>query len=114
VKRSAAFRLTGIVFYALIGAWVVAILLGELFSLPYVERRYGGVTLPIWLGVIVAAQALGNLWSGAIWRGRAAILHDREHEPRAYWLINGVLGVLGVLAVALLGMGIRNWLALRS
>ena len=109
MRRPTAFCLTGIVFYSLVGVWGVGILSGELFGLPYVQRMYGGVTLPIWLGVIVAAQALGNLCSGAIWRGRATILHDRDHQPRAYWLINGMLGIV---AVALLGLGLRNWLTL--
>ena len=79
MRRPTALRLTGIVFYSLVGTWVLGILLGELLNLPYVQRMYGGVTLPIWLGVIVAAQALGNVYSGAIWRGRAAIV---RHSSR--------------------------------
>jgi hypothetical protein len=101
-------RLTGILFYSLIGAWVVGIIIGMAARLPYVERKYGGVTLPLFAGVMLLAMAAANYGTGSIWRGGARTI-DRHTEPGAYWVGIGVMGLVGVV---LLCLGVRNWMGL--
>src|SRR6266511_2170841 len=101
------YMFTGRLFYALVGLWVVAVVVGGIVQLPYVARKYGSVTLPIYGGLVAGAVTTCNLASGAIWRGRARRL-ERRQEPVAYWISIGVLAsVTGMLFV----VGIFNWIS---
>jgi hypothetical protein len=101
-------RVTGILFYSLIGAWVVGVLIGMAARLPYMERKYGGVTLPLFAGALLLAMAAANYGAGSIWRGRARAI-DRQAEPIAYWVGMGVMTLIGLVLVCL---GVRNWMGL--
>src|SRR6266540_714410 len=101
-------RFTGRLFYALVALWVVAVVVGGIFQLPYVARTYGGVTLPIYCGLIAGAMTACNLASGAIWRGHARRI-ERRQEPVAYWIS---IGVLASVSGMLLVVGIVNWISL--
>ena len=108
MARLAAQRLTSRVFYGLVAVWVIGIILGMILGLPYVGRNYAGVTLPIFLGLLACGMTLGNLCSGAIWRGRHRAI-ARQSDPVAYWI---AVAVLAAISVLLLVIGIGNWMAL--
>ena len=99
------YTFTGRVFYALVALWVVGVVVDVVLDLPYVARAYGGVTLPLYGGLVAGAMTACNLASGAIWRGRARRL-ERRQDPSAYWI---ALGVLARVAGVLLVVGIINW-----
>jgi hypothetical protein len=103
------YKFTSRLFYALVALWVVAVVVGGIFQLPYVARTiYGGVILPIYGGLVAGAMAACNLASGAIWRGRARRI-ERRQEPVAYWIS---IGVLASVSGMLLVVGIINWISL--
>lgn len=108
MRRLSAQRLTGRVFYTLVAVGVAGIIAGMTFGLPYVGRKHAGITLPIFLGLLASAMTVGNVYSGAIWRGRHRPI-TRQDEPAAYWI---AAALLAVISVVLLFMGVRNWMAL--
>jgi 4-amino-4-deoxy-L-arabinose transferase-like glycosyltransferase len=97
-------RVTGYAFYGLVALWVTGIVAGMLLHLQYVERRYGGVTLPLYGGCLLGVLTILNLLSGSIWRGRARSI-DRDSQRVAYWV---ALLVMAFGSVLLLVVGTRN------
>ncbi len=110
VRELNADAVTGRLFYALVVVWAVGIVIGGILGLPYLGRKYVGVTLPLYCGLLVGAMTVCDLVSGAIWRGRARRI-NRHEQPTAYWIS---IGALASVAAALLLIGIRNWLRLTS
>jgi hypothetical protein len=98
-------RITGVIFYSMIALWLVGVALGMTARFPYMERRYSGVTLPCFCGLLLLVLAVSNYCTGAIWRGRARSI-ERRIEPLAYWASIGLLGVTGAILVCL---GLLNW-----
>lgn len=101
-------KITGVVFYSVIAAWCVAIVVGVVAEFPYASRRYAGVTLPCVLGVLLLVLAFFNYRTGVIWWGRARSI-NRPTEPKAYWIALCAMGIAGGL---LLCSGVFNWMKL--
>jgi hypothetical protein len=84
--------------------WVVLLLVGFLWRLPYVERRYAGITLPFYSGCMVLALSLASLSGGSIWRGRHPRV-ARATAPSLYW---GMVTLMFGAGAALLGVGVYH------
>jgi hypothetical protein len=105
---SGSSKITGILFYSLVAAWVIGIVLGMVLGLPYVSRTYAGVTLPLFGGITLLAMAVSDCCTGSIWRAGARAI-ERRDEPRFFWLAIATLACAGAF---LLWFGIRNRIAL--
>jgi hypothetical protein len=101
-------RVTGIIFYSLVALWLLGMIIGMAANLPYVQRRYGGVTLPCFGGVTLMALTLSNYYTGAIWRGHSRAIPHQD-QPLAFWLSLGGMGITGAV---LLWLGLHNWMRL--
>jgi hypothetical protein len=97
-------RVVSRLFWTFILGWVVLLLAGLLWRLPYVERRYAGITLPLYGGSMLLALSLASLRGGSIWRGRHPPL-ERATAPSVYW---GMVALVFWAGAALLGVGMYN------
>jgi hypothetical protein len=97
-------RVIGRLFWTFILGWVVLLLVGLLWRLPYVERGYAGVTLPLYGGCMLLALSLASLRGGSIWRGRHPPV-ERATAPSVYW---GMVTIMFWAGAALLGAGVYN------
>jgi hypothetical protein len=99
-------RLVGRLFWTFVLGWVVLLLIGLAWRLPYVERGYAGVTLPLYGGAMLLALALASLRSGSVWRGSHPPLERATARP-VYW---GVVTLLFTGAAVLLSLGTYHFL----
>jgi hypothetical protein len=95
-------RPAGRIFWTFVLGWVVLLLVGLVWRLPYVGRGYAGITLPLYGSAMLLALGLADLWSGSVWRGGHPPL-EREAAPPVYWSVVG-LKLVGAAALLATGM----------
>ena len=100
-------RTTAYVFYAGIAIWVIAMIVGGLFQLPYVARQYRMITPFIYAGALFTLLALCSLASGRAWRGHHRVA-SRHYEPVAYWIIVGVMSAIGITFLIIGGLNLAR------
>jgi len=109
MHRSVTTKTTAYVFYIGITTWVLGLIIGILFQLPYIQKPYGLVTPLVYAGGLILLLALCNLMSRRAWRGHHRVA-SRNYEPALYWAIVGTMLALGAV---LLIFGILNWFNLK-
>ena len=97
-------RFIGRLFRAFILGWVVLLLVGLVWRLPYIERSYAGITLPLYGGCALLALSLASLRGGRIWRGRHPPV-ERATAPPVYW---GIVTLMLGGGAMLIGVGVYN------
>ncbi len=88
--------------------WVMGLIVGGLFQLPYVQHRYRMVTPLLYAGGLILLLALCNLASGRAWRWHHRVA-SRNYDARTYWAIVGTMIIIGA---TLLCIGLINWFRL--
>lgn len=104
MERVTQSRFIGQLFRTFILGWIVLLLVGLVWRLPYVRRDYAGITLPLYGGCMLLALSLASLRGGSIWRGRHPPV-ERATAPPVYW---GMVALMLGGGVILLGVGVYN------
>ena len=97
-------RFIGRLFWTFVVGWVVLLLVGLVWRLPYVARGYAGITLPLYGGCMLLALSLASVRGGSIWRGRHPPV-ERATAPPVYW---GMVTLMVGVGAALVGVGMYN------